>query len=188
MKVSYCRTGYLDWWTSKIIFWLGLSSSSFKNWIYQENGSTNTSCSPNLKWSNRIFFKMMKLLCDLEYWLCKSKCGDFWPSLHKSQQVLSKKCTIAGSIFWVKVYIWLAVCSKSEVMLKDSTTLSVNVPWALLTPFLRIGARHRAFFSSLDLWRLVQETILYFQLAMSCIFQITKSVDFESCYHRNFML
>ena len=79
-----------------------------------------------------------------------------------------------------KVYYWwfhflgkLAMCSKIEVMLKDSTTLSVNVPWALLTPFLRIGAGHRAFFSSLDLWRLVQETILYFQLAMSCIFQIS---------------
>ena len=77
------------------------------------------------------------------------------------------------------VYIWLAVCSKSKVMLKDSTTLSVNVPWVLLTPFLRIGARHRAFFSSLDLWRLVQETILYFQLAMSCIFQITKSLEYK---------
>ena len=84
-----------------------------------------------------------------------------------------------------KVYYWwfhvlgkLAMCSKSEVMLKDSTTLSVNVPWVLLTPFLRIGARHRAFFtSSLDLWRLVQETILYFQLAMSCIFQITYKIS-----------
>ena len=93
---------------------------------------------------------------------------DFDSLIIKMRWFLTQPTQVTASSI-EKVYYWwfhvlgkLAMCSKSEVMLKDSTTLSVNVPWVLLTPFLRIGARHRAFFSSLDLWRLVQETILYF--------------------------
>ena len=127
-----------------------------------KHGSTNTSCSPNLQWSNRFFFQNDET--PFWHWKLTLKIKMWWFLTQLTQVTASSiEFTIAGSIFWVKVYIWLAVCSKSEVMLKDSTMLSVNVPWALLTPFLRIGARHRAFFSSLDLWRLVQETILYFQ-------------------------
>ena len=156
-KVDFCTKNG----TSKIIFWLDLSSNSFKNWIYQ-----------NMVVPIQVALLIYNDLTDFFqndetafwHWKLTLKIKMWWFLTQLTQVTASSiEFTIAGSIFWVKVYIWLAVCSKSEVMLKDSTMLSVNVPWALLTPFLRIGARHRAFFSSLDLWRLVQETILYFQ-------------------------
>ena len=156
-KVDFCTKNG----TSKIIFWMDLSSNSFKNWIYQ-----------NMVVPIQVALLIYNDLTDFFqndetafwHWKLTLKIKMWWFLTQLTQVTASSiEFTIAGSIFWVKVYIWLAVCSKSEVMLKDSTMLSVNVPWALLTPFLRIGARHRAFFSSLDLWRLVQETILYFQ-------------------------
>ena len=100
--------------------------------------------------------KMMKLIWDIENWHWKSKFVDFWPSLHKSQQHYCWFHFLGKSLHLVCCVLqkWSHAKRQHRVVCQCSVST--------VTPFLRIGARHRAFFSSLDLWRLVQETILYF--------------------------
>ena len=104
---------------------------------------------------------MMKLLFDLKIDFENQNVVIFYPAY------------TSHSKFYRVYYCWFHFLGKSLHLVgcvlqkwghaKRQHRVVCQCSVSTVTPFLRIGARHRAFFSSLDLWRLVQETILYFQ-------------------------